>query len=73
MDLSMQICVKNRTRSQFEDYYSDKVAKNLHDKTDVVVYLEKMASLKPLSAKWLVSAIDYLKVNTKIVFNGFKS
>ena len=69
----MQICVKNRTRSQFEDYHSDKVAKNLHDKTDVVVDLEKMASLKPLSVKWLVSAIDYLKVNTKIVFNGFKS
>ena len=69
----MQICVKNRTRSQFEDYFSDKVPKNLHDKTDVVVDLEKMASLKPLSAKWLVSAIDYLKVNTKIVFNGFKS
>ena len=63
----MQICVKNRMRSQFEDYYSDKVAKNLHDKTEVVVDLEKMASL------WLVSAIDYLKVNTKIFFNGFKS
>ena len=60
-------------RRQFEDYYSNKVAKNLHDKTDVVVDFEKMASLKPLSAKWLVSAIDYLKVNTKIVFNGFKS
>jgi hypothetical protein len=73
MDLSMQMCVKNRMRRQFEDYYSNKVAKNLHDKTDVVVDLEKMASLKPLSAKWLVSAIDYLKVNTKIVFNGFKS
>jgi hypothetical protein len=60
-------------RSQFEDYYSNKVVKHLHDKTEVVVDLEKMTSLKPLSAKWLVSAIDYLKVNTKIVFNGFKS
>ena len=69
----MQICVKNRMRSQFEDYYSNKVVKHLHDKTEVVVDLEKMTSLKPLSAKWLVSAIDYLKVNTKIVFNGFKS
>ena len=33
-----------------------------------------MASLKPLmSVKWLVSAIDYLKANPKIVFNDFKS
>jgi hypothetical protein len=25
----------------------------------------------PLSARWLVSAIDYLKANPKIVYNGF--
>jgi hypothetical protein len=30
-----------------------------------------MTTLKPLSARWLVSAIDYLKANPKIVYNGF--
>ena len=59
-------------RSQFENVYADKVAKILQDKTDVVVDFGK-ASLKPLSAKRLVSAIDYLNANPNIVFNGFKS
>jgi hypothetical protein len=69
MNLSMQKCVKDRMRSQFEDYYADKLAKNLQDKTDVVVDL-RMASLKPLSAKWIMSTIDYLKANPKIVFKS---
>ncbi|CAC5395017.1 unnamed protein product [Mytilus coruscus] len=70
MDLSVQKCVKDRMRDAFEDHYPDKVAKSLQDKTEVVVDLT-MTTLKPLSAKWLVSAIDYLLANPQIVFNGF--
>ena len=71
MDLSVQKCVKDRMRNAFEDYYADKVAKSLDDNTEVVVDLS-ISTLKPLSAKWLVSAFDYLKANPKIVFNGFR-
>ncbi|KAJ8309079.1 hypothetical protein KUTeg_013953 [Tegillarca granosa] len=31
-----------------------------------------MSVLKPLSAKWMVSAYDYIKNNPIKVFNGFR-
>jgi predicted sugar kinase len=43
---------------------------SLQDKTEVNINLT-MTTLKLLSARWLVSAIDYLKANPKIVYNGF--
>jgi hypothetical protein len=69
MDLSVQKCVKDRMREAFEDHYAKKVAKSLQDKTEVNINLT-MTTLKLLSARWLMSAIDYLKANPKIVYNG---
>jgi hypothetical protein len=68
--LSVQKCVKDRMRKAFEDHYAEKVAESIQDKTEVNIDLA-MTTLKPLSVRWLVSAIDYLKANPKIVYNGF--
>ena len=72
MDLSVQKCVKDRMRNSFEDYYAELVANSPETKTELKVDLG-MTTLKPLSAKWLVSAIDYLKARPHIVYNGFKA
>jgi hypothetical protein len=72
MDLSVQKCVKDCMRNSFEDYYTEVVAKSLKTKTEFNVELG-MTTLKPLSAIWLVSAIDYLKAHPHIVYNGFNA
>jgi hypothetical protein len=72
MDLSVQKCVKDCMRNSFEDYYAEVVAKSLKTKTEFNVELG-MTTLKPLSAIWLVSAIDYLKAHPHIVYNGFNA
>jgi hypothetical protein len=61
---------KDRMRKAFEDHYAKKVAESIQDKTEVNIDLA-MTKLKPLSARWLVSTIDYLKANPKIGYNGF--
>jgi len=71
MDLSVQKCVKHRMRNLFEDYYSEKVAPSLERNQELKIDLS-LTTLKPLSAKCLLSAVDYLKDNQEIVFNGFK-
>jgi hypothetical protein len=72
MDLSVQKCVKECMRNSFADHYAELVAKSLETKTELNVDLG-MTTVKPLSAKWLVSAIDYLKARPYIVYNGFKA
>lgn len=71
MDLSVQKIVKDHMRDQFETWYAEKVASILQDGGDIEINLG-MSVLKPLSAKWLDSAIAYLKKNPEKVFNGFK-
>ena len=52
-------------RNAFEDYYAELVAKILETNTELKVDLG-MTLLKPLSAKCLVSTIDYLKARPHI-------
>ena len=59
-------------RNAFEDYDAELVAKSLETNTELKVDLG-MTSLKPLSAKCLVSTIDYLKARPHIIYNGFKA
>ena len=72
MDLSVQKIVKNKLRSSFELWFADTIAEKIHEGEDVKVSTA-LSILKPLGAKWLVQAHQYLKCNPEIILNGFKS
>ena len=71
MDLSVQKIIKDKMRDNFESYYAETVAEKLKRGENIQMNMG-MSVLKPLSAKWLVSAVDYVRANPEKVYNGFK-
>ena len=73
MDLSVNKSVKEFMRSKFRDWYSDQVQDRFNEENEITPVDLKMSTMKPLSARWLVSLHDYITGNQSIVVNGFKA
>ena len=76
MDISVNKAAKDFIRQKFNEWYSDKVAEQLGDDTDVEQQVIQpvdltAAVLKTTGAKWLVQMHEYLQDNPGLVVNGF--
>jgi hypothetical protein len=74
MDLSVNAEFKAAMKTQFTNFYADKVAACLRDGGDassVTVDL-RLSTLKPLHAMWIVSVFDVIKNRRDIVLNGWR-
>ena len=74
LDVSVNKPVKDHLRSKFRSWYADEVSKELEKgkKPEDVTVDTRMSVVKEISAKWIVSAYDYLKSKPDIIINGFK-
>ena len=73
MDLSVNKPLKDHLRSKFQSWYSEQVTKQMNDgkqPEDIEVDM-KLSVMKPLSARWIISAYDYLIHEGGIVLGGF--
>ena len=77
MDISVNKAAKDFIRQKFNEWYSEKVAEQLGDNTDVEQQLIEPVNLtgvvlKTVGAKWLVQMHDYLQDNPGLIVNGFR-
>ena len=73
LDLYMNKSLKDHLRSKFQSWYSEQVSKQINDgkqPEDIKVGM-KLSMMKPLSARWIMSAYDYLRTEAGIVRGGF--
>ncbi len=72
MDLSVNKCIKDFLRKEFNGWYSSQVYKQLDNNEQTPVDLP-LSVLKPLGAQWLINTFNYLVANNDIIINGFKA
>ena len=77
MDISVNKAAKDFIRQKFNEWYSEKVAEQLGDNTDVEQQLIEPVNLtgvvlKTVGAKWLVQMHEYLQDNPGLIVNGFR-
>ena len=73
LDLSVNKPLKDHLRSSFQHWYSEQISKQLREgkeQEDVKVDT-RLSVMKPLGAKWITSAYDYLRSQSGIVHGGF--
>jgi len=73
MDLSVNKAFKNSMKQQFSEWYSSTVYKNCSSDGIPPAVDLRMSILKPLGAKWIKTAYDYIKKNCSIITNGFSA
>ena len=71
MDLSVNKSLKDQLKTQFMEWYSSRVYANEADAEPTPVDL-RLSIMKPLNARWILKAYNYIKENKSIVENGFK-
>ena len=67
--------IKDFLRRRFQTWYADEIVKQLQKGTDVSKIQPadmRMSTVKPLGAKWIIEAFDYIKNEPSIIKNGFK-
>ena len=57
MDLSVNRSVKEFVRGRFRDWYSKQVQQQLSKGKEITPVNLKMSTMKPLSARWLISCL----------------
>ena len=75
LDLSVNKPIKGFLRRRFQTWYADEIVKQLQKGTDVSKIQPAdmcMSTVKPLGAKWIIEAFDYIKNEPSIIKNGFK-
>ena len=76
MDISVNKPAKDHLKQQFSQWFSEQVLTQLGEVGDMEE-LEiqpidiSMSAMKEVSAKWLVSAVNYIRDNPGIIVNGF--
>ena len=73
LDLSVNKPLKDHLRHSFQSWYSEQVSKQLEEgkEPEDVKIDTRLSIMKPLSAKWIISAYDYLRSESRIVRGGF--
>lgn len=74
LDVSVNKSIQEFLCGQFHEWYSDVISQQLKSddgSTSQPVDL-RMSVVKPVGAKWLIKAYDYMKSNGNIVRNGFR-
>ena len=73
LDLFVNKPLKDHLRSKFQLWYSEQMSKQMNDgKQPEHFELDmKLSVMNPLSARWIISAYDYLRNEGGIVRGGF--
>ena len=73
LDFSVNKPLKDHLRRSFQSWYSEQVSKQLEEgkEPEDVKVDTRLTIMKPLGAKWLTSAYDYLRSESGIVRGGF--
>ena len=74
LDLSVNNPLKDHLRCSFQSWYSQHVSKQLEEgkEPEDVLIDTRLSVMKPLSAKWITSAYDYLRSESRIVHGGVR-
>ena len=72
LDISMNKSVKEFLRRQFQTWYANQVKDMMEKEIENGIVDLKMSVMKPLGARWLMGAYDYIKSKPDIVINGFR-
>lgn len=72
LDLSINKVAKEFLRTQFKEWYAQKLCLQLNEGKVTETIDLKLSVIKPLGAKWMVALHDHVKSNPDLVKNGFK-
>ena len=72
LDVSVNKPFKSSLTTSFQTWYAEKVAAQLAAGHETPTVCMKYSSLKPLNAKWIVTAFDYIKSRPDIVKLGWE-
>ena len=73
LDVSMKKAAKDFLQSQFQEWYSEQICKQLHGNKSATLPVDLwMSIVKPLGAKWMIRLYDYMKSKPDITRNGFQ-
>ena len=75
LDLSVNKPLKDHLKRSFQSWYSDQVSKQLQDgrQPEDIKVDTKLSIMKPLGARWITSAYDYLRSQSDIIHGGFSA
>ena len=72
LDISVNKSAKVFLRSQFQDWYSEQVTKQLSTGNEELEPVDlPAAKMKSIGGQWLVRLVEYLSENPNIIVNGF--
>ena len=74
LDLTVNKAAKTFIQNQYNDWFSDQVARQLKsgkDPTDIKVS-SKLSDLKPLHASWIVDLYKHMQGEDELILKGFK-
>lgn len=72
LDLSINKAVKDHLRSQFQAWYAQEICHQFQEHEERKPVDLRMNVVKPLSARWMVSAYECIESKPEIIKNGFK-
>ena len=72
LDLAVKKSVKDFLRREFRDWYIKQVCSQLDEDRVELIDL-RLTNIKPLGARWMANAFNYIKSKPEIIKNGFSS
>ena len=74
LDLSVNKPVKNFIKQRFQEWYAEQIVQQKEDGSTIKPVTDfPMRLMKPLGAKWIMEAYDYMLAHPDIIRNGFRS
>ena len=71
-DLSVNKPVKNFIKQRFQEWYAEQIVQQKEDGSTIKPVTDfPMRLMKPLGAKWIMEAYDYMLAHPDIIRNGF--
>ena len=72
LDVSVNRAAKQFLRKKFENWYADNIVAQKNTRKELEPVDMRLAIVKPIAAKWMISLYDYLVAHPDIIRNGFK-
>ena len=72
MDVSVNKPAKDYLRQQFQEWYAEKICKQLDQQEGMLPVDLRLSIVKPLGAQWMIELYDYFKSKPDIIKNGFR-
>ena len=72
MDLAANKLFKDMIKREFQQWYGGRVCESLNGGNEETTIGLKLSELKPIHAKWLVTAVQQVSTRTDYLIAGFK-